>query len=437
MPHSWYNRVSKHRPLSFVYDCLVPIWYPYGGGVFPVMAIEKRSSADGTPSYRARIATTDPVSGRRKNVTVGTYRTKKEAEKAERDALTQQERGTLVDPSKLTVADLLKSWLANKAGTISANSQKDYEITIRLHIVPALGTVSVQKLNPAQLQAQFTVWRDAGLKPRTLTRCHSILNQALTQAMEWGFVYRNVCTVVKRPTLTKRAASVWSPDEARAFLDASLVRPVLTRAGDTGKTRPDDLTPLWHFLVLEGMRRGEALGLRWADVNWERGTVHISQTVVADKNNKGKAIIQPRAKTTAGARSVKLAAETLSVLKEHRDRQRFVRQSAGDTWQDHNLIVCSGIGTPVNPNNVTRSYTRLVMLSGVPEIRVHDMRHTAATMMLRAGVPAKIVSERLGHANIGITLDTYSHVLPDMQDIAVEAMNRLMAPKSDEKAGTA
>lgn len=402
------------------------------------MAIEKRTSKDGKPSYRVRIATMDPVTGRRRNTTIGTYRTKKEAEKAEREALTQQERGTMVDPAKTTVSELLTTWLKAKASTISPNSEKDYEIAIRLHIVPALGKMPVQKLNPAQLQAQFTAWRDAGLKPRTLSRCHSILNQALGQAVEWGMVYRNVCSSVARPSISKRPASVWTPDEARAFLETAMHRPILTRAGDTGKTRPDELSPLWHFLILEGMRRGEALGLRWQDVNWERGTVHISQTVVADRNNKGKALIQPRAKTSAGSRSVRLTAETLAVLKEHRDRQAFTRKAAGDAWQDHGLIVCTSTGTPINPNNVTRSYQRLVMLASVPPIRVHDLRHTAATMLLRAGVPAKIVSERLGHANIGITLDTYSHVLPDMQDVAAEAMSALMkrTEPEAEKTGT-
>jgi integrase len=230
--------------------------------------------------------------------------------------------------------------------------------------------------------------------------------------VEWGIVHRNVCGVVKRPTIIKRPATVWNPGEWRAFLQ---------------EAKGDTMAPLWYFLAVEGMRRGEALGLRWQDVNWERGTVHISQTVVPDRNNLGKALIQSRAKTNAGARSVRLTGETIVVLKEHRDRQAFQRQAAGDAWQDHDLIVCTGTGTPINPNNVTRSYNRLVMLSGVPRIRVHDMRHTAATMLLRAGVSAKIVSERLGHATIAITLDTYSHVLPDMQDVAAEAMSALLA----------
>ena len=124
------------------------------------------------------------------------------------------------------------------------------------------------------------------------------------------------------------------------------------------------------------------------------------------------------------------------MLKAHRDRQAFTRKAAGDAWQDHDLIVCTSTGTPINPNNVTRSYQRLVMLAGVPEIRVHDLRHTAATMLLRAGVPAKIVSERLGHATIAITLDTYSHVLPDMQELAVEAMSALMRGAETDRSET-
>jgi integrase len=376
------------------------------------MAIEKRTTQDGKPAYRVRIASMNPATGKRQNTTIGTYRTKKEAEKAERDALVQQERGTLVDPKKTTLAELLDTWLQSKAGTITPNSYKDYEITIRRHVKPALGTVKAQTLTPAQLQAQFTAWRDAGLQPRTMARCHSVLNQALSQAVDWGIVSRNVCTMVKKPAIAKRPATVWSKVEWREFLR---------------EARRDPLAPLWFFLAVEGMRRGEALGLRWSDVNWERGTVHIAQSVVPDRNNKGKALIQPRAKTASGSRTVRLTPDTLAILEAHCDRQRFFRQAAGDGWHDHDLIVSTSIGTPVNPNNVTRSYDRLVILSGVPRIRVHDMRHTAATLLLRDGNHAKLVSERLGHATIAITLDTYSHVLPDMQDEAAASMSRMLA----------
>lgn len=378
------------------------------------MAIEKRLTQDGKPAYRVRIASTNPSTGKRQNKTVGTFRTKREAEQAERAARVKQETGTQVDPKKTTVAELLETWLGAKAGAVSSNSLKDYEITIRRHVKPALGHVKVQRLTPAQVQAQVTAWRDGGLQPRTIARCHSVLNQALAQAAKWGMVSRNVCSVVKRPSLVKRPATVGNREEWSAFLEVA---------------KGDALAPIWYFLAVEGMRRGEALGLRWQDVNWERRTVHIAQSVVPDRSDRGRAVIRSRAKTAAGSRSVRLTAETIAVLKEHRDRQTFQRQSAGDRWQDHDLIVCTATGRPINPNNVTRSYQRLVMLSGVPRIRVHDMRHSAATMLLRAGVPAKIISERLGHATLAITLDTYSHVLPDMQEVAAEVMSALLSAK--------
>jgi integrase len=381
------------------------------------MAIEKRIRQDGKPSYLVRIAAKDPLTDRRQNKTIGTYHTIKAAEKAERDALVAQERGTLVDPSKLTVGELLADWLKGKAATISPNSHKDYEIAIRRHLKPALGLVLAQRLTPATVQAQYGAWQDAGMSPRMVHRCHLVLSQTLAQAVRLGTLSRNVCDNLDKPSIGRAKPNVWTPAETAAFLD---------------EAKRDTMAPLWFLLALEGMRRGEALGLRWADVNWDRGSVHISQTVAPDKTNKGAAVIQARTKTNAGARSVKLTAETLVMLAEHRDRQRFQRQVAGERWQDHDLIVCTGAGTPINPNNVTRSYNRLVVLSGVPRVRVHDLRHGAATMLLRAGVAPKIVSERLGHATVAITLDTYSHVLPDMQDVAASAMSAMLAKARQE-----
>lgn len=192
------------------------------------------------------------------------------------------------------------------------------------------------------------------------------------------------------------------------------------------------------------MRRGEALGLRWSDLNWERGTAHISQTVSPDKRGAkrdargaliapesmagepSRVLIQNRTKTNAGARAVRLTSETIAALKEHRSRQ-LERRLASSEWHDHDLIVCTSKGTPINPNNVSRSFERLMIFAGMPRIRVHDLRHTAATLLLLSGVPAKIVSERLGHASIAITLDLYSHVLPDMQDQAADAMSALIS----------
>lgn len=219
------------------------------------------------------------------------------------------------------------------------------------------------------------------------------------------------------------------------FLATAQDMPVLNRGGDTGRRRADALHPVWHLLLLEGLRRGEALGLRWRDVNFDQGTAHIVQTVAPDKSNKGKAIIQERTKTHAGARTVRLTTATLAALKNHRTAQ-LERRLAALAWQDHDLVITTAHGSPVNPGNVIRSFERIIGAATMPDgsplrrIRVHDMRHTAASLLLLAGVHPKVVSERLGHATIAVTLDVYSHLLPDSQNTATEAMDRIFARAS-------
>lgn len=314
---------------------------------------------------------------------------------------------------------MLDSWLATKASDVTPQTLAGYEITARLHLIPSLGSIRVQQLTPARLQAQYGEWMDAGMSARNIRGCHMRLSQALAQAVRFRLVPANVCDVVTPPRLPHTKAQVWDTSDAMTFLDVA---------------ETDHLSPLWHLLLLEGMRRGEALGLRWQDVDLDRGVAHIMQTVRPDISSRGEPIIQPRTKTAAGARTVRLTARTLTALKAHRTRW-LERRMAADTWADHDLITCTTTdeqrrangGRPINPNNVTRSFDVLVKRAGLPRITPHGLRHTHATMLLRQGVPAKIVSERLGHASIAITLDRYSHVLPDMQDSAADAMDTLMA----------
>ena len=267
----------------------------------------------------------------------------------------------------------------------------------------------MQRLTPARVQAQYGQWREARYGRAHDADCHLRLSQALDQAVRFQLVASNVCKQVTPPRSTAGRPDVWSSEEATRFLEVA---------------KDDPLSPLWHLLLLEGMRRGEALGLRWSDMNWERGTAHISQSVRAGVA-KGEAVIQPRTKTAAGARTVRLTSRTIAVLKHHRAAQAE-RRLAAPEWVDHDLILTTGKGTPINPANVRKHFDALVTRAGVRRITPHGLRHTHATMLLRQGVPAKIVSERLGHANIGVTLDTYSHVLPDMQDSAAEAMDAIV-----------
>jgi integrase len=373
------------------------------------MAIEKRTGKDGKPQYRVRINVNDTVTGARKWQGVGTYRTKKEAEAAERKALDQRERGTLLDPASTTVAELLTSWLATKAGEVTPQTVAGYEIAVRVHLIPALGSVKVQKLTAARVQAQYDAWRDEGMGARTLRVCHLRLSQALDQAVRFHLVQTNVCKMVTPARVPRPKPEVWNAGEAMTFL--------ATAEGDS-------LAPLWHLLLLEGMRRGEALGLRWQDINWERGTAHIVQSVRAGIH-KGEAIIQERTKTNAGARTVRLTGRTVAALKEHRKAQLQKRMAASQ-WEDHDLIICTSKGTPLNPTNVRKHFDPLVTRAGLRRITPHGLRHTHATMLLRQGVHPKIVSERLGHASIGLTLDVYSHLLPDSQTVAADAIDTIM-----------
>lgn len=375
------------------------------------MSIIARKDKQNKPRYIVRINTRDPETGKRVWHNVGTYRTKKEAAAEERKAIEQRNRGTLLDPAKTTIEELLDSWLSTKAGDVTPQTLKGYEITVRRYLKPALGSNRVQALTPARLQAQYAMWTEGGMSARNLRGCHMRLSQALAQAVRFRLVQTNVCDVVSPPKLKTSRPEVWDTDEAMTFLD---------------KTKSDAMSPLWHFLLLEGMRRGEGLGLRWKDINWERGTAHIIQTVAADISSRGEPIILARTKTAAGARTVKLSSATLALLKDHR-KAWAERKIAAETWADHDLIVCTSKGTPINPNNVTRSFDLIVKRAGVRRITPHGLRHTHATMLLKQGVPAKIVSERLGHASVGITLDRYSHLVGDMQDTAADAIDRIMA----------
>lgn len=404
------------------------------------MAIQERKpmrngklDPKGKSRWLVRVEQRDPVTGVRKRVNVGTFPTKKAAEKAERESLTMRDTGTLVDASTATVGDILDDWLKSKAGQVSANSLADYKQVVRLHVKPALGNVKAQQLTAARLQGQYDAWRDAGLSARMVRGCHMRLSQAFDQAERHGIVHRNPCRAVTPPRLERSTVQTWSVAELTAFLDTAAQRPVLNRGGDSGRRAPDPLWPLWPLLALEGLRKGEALGLRWRDVDLDRGTASIAQTVSADKSNAGRVIIQPRAKTAAGSRVVRLTPQTVVALREHRKRQNAIRLAAPE-WDDNDLIVATGKGTPVNPGgNVNRSFdailkaTRLRDGARPQRIRIHDLRHTAATLLLGTGVPAKVVQERLGHATINITLDLYAHVGEDMQAAAAAAMGSLFA----------
>lgn len=391
------------------------------------MAVNKRTTKNGKASYTVQVMLPGPAGGRGTRVTIGTFRTMRLARKAERDAQDQIEAGTFTltppePPVVVTVADIVDTWFELKKREVTANSAAGYEAAIRLHLLPALGTRPAGELTHDEIQNTVNGWEDAGIGAQTINRCMLVLRGALGRQVRQGALPFNPASEIVKPSPKKRRElTIWTPAQAARFLEAA---------------DKDPLGPFWRFTLLEGMRRGEALGLRWADIQWGKdeatAVAFIRQTVVADLSKGGQALVQPRAKTRASERAVDLTLPTVQALKAHRDRQRFLRQTAGEVWQDSGLIVTNTLGGPLNPSNVKAHRERLIATAKVPPITTHDLRHIAATVMLAAGTSPALVSRKIGHSSIQTTVDTYGHVMVSDQAAANAAMTAYL----DRATGT-
>jgi integrase len=332
------------------------------------------------------------------------FPTKKAAEAAMQLELHQRRSGTYAEKSTETVGELLDRWLETVIRhKVKPTTLEDYAFTVRKHLRPALGSIPVQALTPATVQSFYSDRLDAGIGARTVQLCHGRLSQALSLALREGIVTRNVCTATDPPTPRPRPGEVWTAEEARSVIAASTT---------------DLYAPLWLLALGTGLRRGELLGLRWQDLDLARPTLSVRQAVVL--LNNAPSIQTP--KTPAARRTIKLSGDLVDALTSHRVAQVERRLAAG-SWSAEDLIFCTGEGGPVNPNSLYDRFDAIVARAGVRRIPLHGMRHTHATLLLAAGTPIKAVSERLGHSKTSITLDTYAHALPDMQDRAVDAID--------------
>jgi integrase len=245
---------------------------------------------------------------------------------------------------------------------------------------------------------------DAGLAPATVNKLHAILHKALDQAVKWNLVPRNVTNAVKAPRPRPKEMSTLSAEQTRRLLEAA---------------RGDKLEALYVLAVTTGMRQGELLALRWHDVDLENATASVRRTLT----KSGGRLLVGEPKTKKSRRTIHLTEAVVRVLNEHLAHQMDHMQRLGDRYQDGGLVFASEVGTPINPTNLRRrSFASLLKRAKLPQVRFHDLRHTCATLLLSRNVHPKYVQELLGHANIAITLDTYSHVIPGMGAQAAKAM---------------
>lgn len=355
--------------------------------------------------------------GRRKQKWHSGFKTRKEAQRALSGIMERLSHGSYIEESKITLAEFLhEDWLPSAKSTTQPSTWESYRINVEKHIVPALGPRRLQRLTPGILNAFYADLlqqgrRDGrGLSPKTVRNIHVILRKALGDAVRWDLVPRNVAALADPPKVKYRRAGAmqtWNADQLRRFLRL---------------VSPDPLYPAFLLAATTGMRRGEILGLRWQDLDLEKGTLSIQQTVILI--NYEVLVAEP--KTARGRRSIALDSQTVATLRSHRARQAEERLAAGMRARDRDLVFAREDGEPIHPERVRQTFARFVRKSDLPPIRFHDLRHTHATLALAAGVHPKVVSERLGHATVAFTMDIYSHAIPALEAKAAQTIADLV-----------
>jgi integrase len=351
----------------------------------------------------------DPTTGKRRQLWRSVKGPKREAEALLVQLLHERDTGVERPIGKLTVAEYLERWMRDYVEpSLAPKTVATYRDVIRVHLAPALGSLDLVGLRPAHIQALYTAMRER-LSARSVLRYHQVLHAALRQAVRWQLLIRNPADAVEPPRPPRRELRATTADQARAVMAAA------------------DATPYGSFVRLAfvtGARRGELLGLRWQDVDLEGAALHIQQTA---QRIAGQGIVFRQPKTRLSRRSIALSVDAVALLRSHRAKQAAAKLLAGSAYQDYGLVFATGLGTPIEPGNLRRSWLGIIKAAGVSGLRIHDMRHASASFMLRAGVHPKVVSERLGHASVNITLDTYSHILPGLQAAAAEALDAVLA----------
>lgn len=334
--------------------------------------------------------------------------TRQDAAKWLAAAIRDRDNGIASVPAKESLAHFLERWLEDVAKpSVRPSTFDSYYDLLRIHLIPELGRHRLAQLTPQHVQEMMGRKLAAGLSPRRVQYMRAVLRRALNQALRWGLVARNVATLVDAPRVIYPKVRPLTPQEARALLDAA---------------NGDRLEALYSVALAVGLRQGEALGLRWRDVDLDTGILRVSFAL--QRIDGQFQFVEP--KTEASRRTIRLPQVAVAALRAHRVRQLEEQLKAGPKWQDRGLVFTTSVGAPLDGSSVTHRFQAMLERSGLPHMRFHDLRHACASLLLAQGVPMRMIMEILGHSQISLTMNLYSHVLPSMSEDAAGRMDAVL-----------
>jgi integrase len=392
-------------------------------------SIQKRTGKSGKVTWTCVVdAPPDPKTGKRRQRRLSAD-TKRELQDLVTQHLHAAKTGAYIAPTDLTVAQLLDRWFPVHAERVSPATTHRYRRAAETHIIPAMGAAKIARLTTIALQDFYRTLQGAGLTPEGVRMVHKVVHGALKQAVDWQYLPRNPSDGVSVPRATRREMAVWTTEHVARFLAAT------------------DDNPQWaafyRVAIHTGMRRGELLALRWSDIDLDRGFATVRRTMTEDES--GKPVIGTTSKTDTSRRTIALGASCTDALRHHKAKQSERRLLLGAGWvtSDGDLVFDRGEGGALHPDSVDTMFRRTVVRLGLPRIRVHDLRHTMATLALAEGLHPKVVQERLGHSSIAMTLDRYSHISTELQrdgaarlDAVIERASGDLRDQSVTKTGT-
>ena len=369
---------------------------------------KRRGNQEGTiyqrPSgkWRAQIS----IDGKRLSYSA---ETRKDAQNWLREIRNDIERGLTHDGATLTFGEWLDEWLNSKEHHVAIQTHSYYSQLVRDYIKPVLGMIRLRELNSRQIQRFYNSKVSDGVGLRTIQKTHTVIHASLNSARKFGMIPFNPDDATNPPKPKSKAMKFLTQEQIKKLLEVS-------------KSTNDRYYPLYYLALVTGMREGELLALKWENIDFEKGILNVKFNL---KRIPGGGLNIDKPKTVSSIRSIKLGEDTIKVLRAQ--KKNLEEAIFCDYWHDEGFVFPSKTGTAVDPSNLLKQFRKLLEIAELPKIRFHDLRHTAASLMLNNGVDVLVASQRLGHAHPSITLDVYGHLMPSIQNEAAEIIDALVS----------